>query len=455
MTTILSLFPFLVSSFIGYFLIHFLDDDKKIPTSSRVLLGCGLGLGLSAYITFFSFLIFDQLNRLFIITIHLLLFLFLLRDHIVSQTKKTQSGSFFKSFGAKDLVAVLTILVCLLPTIYMLFLYPEGGWDAWSVWNVKAKILFLGQEHWKNIFLPVLWRTSPHYPLLLPLMNVWGWIFNSQTGLMAPILLCLIFTILNISLLFYALKDRIRLWINLLISALLLTLPFFYKFAASQYADIVVGFYLFASLYCLVQARMQSQKVFALLSGLFLGFLSFSKNEGLTAGLMILLLAIPYLQRKNSFDTKKILMPFLAGAFISFIPLMIFQTFYAPANLTFINGFTSSIKPTGFSRLQVVLIFYLMLFKNLQWNGLWVMFVAGMILGRNKILNRDMIIIPVFLMLYGGVVTFYYLLNTYFEIGWWMSETLHRILFSLLPTISYWIFLSLFSSRTAIDNSKP
>jgi len=33
----------------------------------------------------------------------------------------------------------------------------------------------------------------------------------------------------------------------------------------------------------------------------------------------------------------------------------------------------------------------------------------------------------------------YYAVNTFFEIGWWLNNTLSRILFALLPTIALWI----------------
>ncbi len=31
----------------------------------------------------------------------------------------------------------------------------------------------------------------------------------------------------------------------------------------------------------------------------------------------------------------------------------------------------------------------------------------------------------------------YYAVNTFFEIGWWLSTTLSRILFALVPTIAF------------------
>lgn len=31
---------------------------------------------------------------------------------------------------------------------------PHGGWDAWAVWNLKARFVFRGGEAWTNVFSP-------------------------------------------------------------------------------------------------------------------------------------------------------------------------------------------------------------------------------------------------------------------------------------------------------------
>jgi hypothetical protein len=47
------------------------------------------------------------------------------------------------------------------------------------------------------------------------------------------------------------------------------------------------------------------------------------------------------------------------------------------------------------------------------------------------------------LLLYLGAVMAYYAVNTFFEIDWWLSTTLARILFALIPTIVLWIGVAL------------
>jgi hypothetical protein len=97
-------------------------------------------------------------------------------------------------------------------------------------------------------------------------------------------------------------------------------------------------------------------------------------------------------------------------------------------------------------------VMYLMQLRNVEslWNTTWVILLIGLLLGWKKIFHRDIVIIPLFLLVYGLVVTFYYMLNTYFEIAWWLQVTLHRIAFSTLPAVIFWVFYSLFK-----ENSTP
>jgi hypothetical protein len=70
---------------------------------------------------------------------------------------------------------LLTLGFLAVPLAISAHYYPLGGWDAWSCWSLKAKFIFLGQENWKDVLSPGLWRSNTHYPLLWPLINVWFW----------------------------------------------------------------------------------------------------------------------------------------------------------------------------------------------------------------------------------------------------------------------------------------
>lgn len=444
MRLFLNILPFLFSTLLGVFLIYILDKEKKVSFPFKILFGTNLGLGLSALITFMSFLFFNQLHRSFIITLHLVLFISFIKISPVAIPEMIKKLLIIQPLKKKNIVFFFILLLCLLPTIYMNSLYPHGGWDAWAAWNFKAKTLFLGQEQWTNIFHPAVWRSNPNYPLFLPLLNVWGWIFSSEPTQTVPMIIAILFSALNLTLLFYSLKNHLPLFLNALFVLALSYSPIFYKFASSQYADVVIGSYVFSCLYSLLQTKTHNNKIFPLLSGIFLGVLSFTKNEGFLISVIIFILAIFYLSLQET-KTKKIhLAYFLAGTFISLIPLIVFRLFYAPEDPKFINGLTSIIRPSTAERLKMITAFYFLQLKNLSFNGLWILLLTSILVAGRKAFDKTIVIIPIFLCLYGGALTFYYFVNTYFEIVWWLTVTWDRVLFSILPVTFYWIGVSLF-----------
>ena len=182
-----------------------------------------------------------------------------------------------------------------------------------------------------------------------------------------------------------------------------------------------------------------------LLPGISLGFLSFTKGEGAAAAFTVFLLIICYLfyQRNRGGKTRFHAAYFLTGLFISALPTIIFYIAYAPQNQTFINGFLSKAHPVNVGRLKIILYFLWFELINKKWSGIWVLLLAGLIIGGVKCLKKNLLIIPAFLGIYGLAVIFYYFINTYFEIGWWLSVSLSRILFSILPVTIFWVFYSL------------
>lgn len=445
------LLPYLLSFAVGYLGLNFLmGQDKKLSGGLFFFLSLGLGLGVSAEICFASFPLFDSLNRGFVITVHLIIMAALwLLSRPRFEMKRILSFRLTKE-SRKEFFAAALLSLTFFAFWAQANLYPYGGWDAWSCWNLKSKFLFLGGDHWRNMLSPPLWRSSPHYPLLLPLINVWGWIFVGEPSYLIPLFNSLVFTALTAGLLFCGLKAYTK---NLLAAALgaslILTLPFFVKLATSQYSDIVVAYFLLAGFFCLLSGLKEHQKSFFILAGIFLGFLGFSKIEGLTASLLIIMITVFYISLTRTIpkdSRKNLLGHLLAGFIIASLPAIIFKIQYAPVNQTFINGLFSSDHPTNLYRIKMILSFYLLEVFTNKWNGLWILLFAGLLSTRRSCLKEHRILFPIFFAVYAVVITCYYFINTYFEIGWWLSVTLNRILFSMLPVAVFWVFCSLWNT---------
>ena len=438
-----------ISYCLGHLLItSLLAKDKKTNIYLLFFLAAGLGIGLSGHILFYGFLVFDQLNKTAVILGHILLLLGLLMLNSSAKPKHEKFLWEFRGINLETNLFLLVIGIAFIPIICQAWFYPFGGWDAWSVWNLKARFLFLGEEHWKNLFDPILWRSSPHYPLLLPFINVWGWIFSSSPESTGPLLTSLVFSMLTAGLIFSGLLEKSettnKKFLSLLAVLLMVTLPFFTKLASSQYCDIVLAYYFLGSFICLTQARTRNSKPFALLAGLFLGFLSFTKPEGASAALLIFFLGLPYLFRRyQTLKSQNLLAFFFLGLVVGGLPTVLFELLYAPPNQTFINGLSSTIKPSGHFRLKMILSFFLVELKSGKWNYVWFLCLSGLLLSKGKCLRPTIRIIPIFLFCYFLMIGVYYYINTYFEIGWWLQVSFNRILFAVLPCVVFWVFYSI------------
>lgn len=72
-------------------------------------------------------------------------------------------------FGAVAGVAACSLALILLAS-------PHGEWDAWSIWNLRARFLFRATEA-AAPFDPLLNWSHPNYPLLVPasIAGLWTW----------------------------------------------------------------------------------------------------------------------------------------------------------------------------------------------------------------------------------------------------------------------------------------
>lgn len=448
-----ALIPYLLSTILGYLIVDRIDrPEGRIPLSIRFFLAGGIGLGMSAQITFFTLIAFHQLVPAAVIGIHLAV----IGGLAVGKFKSGRSLPLPGLPSWPNALAAMVFLLAFIPLFKEVQHFPWGGWDAWEVWNFKAKFIFLAGERWTNMFEPLLWRTSPHYPLLLPLANVWGWSFQPAPDFrLIPQITSLLFTFFTMGLLWTALLYHTKQPLVVTAPLVILLIPFFATMAASQYADIVMAYFLLAALITLRWGVQTLEKRFFILTGISLGCLTFTKPEGMVAALCLLIIAggfilfIPDRRRQGL-----VLVGLMAAVVLSSLATAIHQTSFSPGNQTFINGLTSADHPSTFYRMKLTLAFLLMELKADRWNGIWIFLAAGMILGGRQVWRKEHLPVPLFLLAYLGAVVLYYWLNTYFSIAWWLQVSLNRILFSILPAAAFWIF-GAFAARKNTPSSSP
>jgi hypothetical protein len=196
-------------------------------------------------------------------------------------------------------------------------LQPDGEWDAWAIWNFKARWLALGGTPWSEILTnPVLATSHPDYPLLLPLSIARLW---RMTG-GVPMVVAQTFAVGTGTLVGVLLVGAV--WClrgptaAAVAGAGLLVLPGFVRASASQLADVPLAACYLATLVALaLGARGERGRWFAL-AGLSAGAAMWTKNEGVLffgCVLVALLIAAAGCGRQRR-ETRHRVAAFVAGA---------------------------------------------------------------------------------------------------------------------------------------------
>lgn len=157
---------------------------------------------------------------------------------------------------------------------------PHGQWDAWAIWNMKARLFARGPSLWKNIFDPRLDWAHGDYPLLLPAIvaRLFRELGSESTAIPSAVGLAFgAATVLVVGGGVSAARSPtlgcIAAWF--VVSGPLAT------YAAMQYADVPAAFFFAAAVAVLVLADLESgRRSLLVVAGVFAGFAVLVKNEG-------------------------------------------------------------------------------------------------------------------------------------------------------------------------------
>lgn len=159
---------------------------------------------------------------------------------------------------------------------------PQGDWDAWALWNLRARFLS-APAAWTNAISPELSRTHPEYPLLWSGAIAHAWAVSGDSAHsavpVAAAALVAVGTPLLLAATLAVLHSSAAGWLAALI---LVSTAAWWRQSQALYADIPLAFYLLASLAtaALAQARGWHRPTLAL-SGLLASLAAWTKNEGL------------------------------------------------------------------------------------------------------------------------------------------------------------------------------
>ena len=157
---------------------------------------------------------------------------------------------------------------------------PHGQWDAWAIWNQKARFLIRGGDKW-DAFLGVSW-SIPSHPLLVSVSVARLWAYAGAELTLVPAMLSFSFAAACVAAVMAALDlRRRRAWIA---GAVLLAPATFVQQAAAQTSDLPAGLFVVTTLIMLRNANWgaateaRGALFFAGVAG---SLAAWTKNEGL------------------------------------------------------------------------------------------------------------------------------------------------------------------------------
>lgn len=332
---------------------------------------------------------------------------------------------------------------------------PEGGWDAWAIWNLRAKCLAAVGDDWREAVSPEF--DHGDYPLLVPATLARWW---SGAGLVEPsqsaAMLALTFTLLCIALCILAVA-RERGWTaGLLAGMVLLGTVRLVRWGAAQYADVPLAFFFLATTLLLVLYERESAEGrraglgTLFLAGLTSGLCAWTKNEGLLfAVLVICVRPFTVWWKHGARPAVQEGLSLLAGAASVLAVVFLFKSQVSANDL--IAGQEAGILPKLLDPAR-----HLLILKSLAANLAQVThgFVAVLpicfwLLGRRRsganLSGFPALLVVLMLAGYYGV----YLLTPH-DLAWHLTTSADRLLVQLWPTAVLAIFLELRSPEEAL-----
>src|SRR6476659_2155720 len=240
---------------VGYAALSLLWPTAQRPSAAllatRVFLALGLGQGITACLAFVFLVVRGRLDRSYvfaeIVALLALSALYALaRRRRVPATLRAPAATEAASPAYERLLAVLFVvaIVVAFATIgTLLDRVPQGDWDAWAIYNLRARWIHRAGYDWRDAFSPLLHQTHPDYPPLLPLDVVRAWIYAGSESMVAPRLIGGVFVVATIGLVpsaIAALRGRPQAYIA---GIVLVGNAFVLRHSGSQYADVPLMFF--------------------------------------------------------------------------------------------------------------------------------------------------------------------------------------------------------------------
>jgi hypothetical protein len=333
---------------------------------------------------------------------------------------------------------------------------PLGGWDAWAIWNMRARMMVRWDEMWPAYSAqPSLQWSHPDYPLLVSASVARGWVWLGAESAQYAALVSATFTTVSAWFLGAVLLRTAGFVAGAAGVALYMGTPAILTMASNQYADIPQGFFFLGTAGLIVLARREAPAAgLHVLTGLCLGLAAWTKNEGL---LFVLVTALALAGEAAWRRTWRPLLPVALGLAAGLLPTLAFKLFHAPPNDLVAGASALGEKLFSTERHRLIAAAF---WRDLRGFGGWqhspeVLIAAGIFWGMIRQRNAGgtgwAVVATSLLLTWGG----YYMVYVFSprDLAWHLNTSLVRLYQQLWPSAVFlWCGWALAETKAAAGN---
>jgi hypothetical protein len=322
---------------------------------------------------------------------------------------------------------------------------PDGGGDAVAIWNVRARTLFHARGETGDL-LQRMKLGHPDYPLLLPAALAAQFEFAGSASSEIPQATALAFLLGTAALAASTVERLGRRLLAAPAAILVLSAPHLTSVACQQYADVPLAYFLLASLGSLACALHPdpSRRLPPAIGGMCLGFLGWTKNEGLVLAVILALLFLAHLfLSPRPQERIRSVASFLAGLIPPLVAIVFFKIAWAPPG-DFVPGVGEQLRENLFdpARWRASASGYLREMGQWQrWGWAWP-FLAGAVLllgprPRTAIATLPRRLLSLSLLACSAAWVTVYVVTPAPQ-QWHIATSLDRLLLHLFPSVCVW-----------------
>ncbi len=283
-----------------------------------------VGIGASSALTFTTLMLGGSLDRGFVwrdaslwVTVAVLSWVVGSRRHRLPPTVAPFPQPTPADWGVRIGFLCVLVIACAVPVVEYLTA-PHGQWDAWAIWNQKARFMFRAGPRWTDS-VAIPWSQPSHPPLVAAsVARLWAYAGAELTAVPAMLSGAFALSILAVVMGALDLRTR-RAWVA---GAVLVAPWTFTHLAAAQTGDLPVSLFFIATLVMLPMRPAGWRKGFETNAALWLAgataaLAAWTKNEGVVFFAAVTALVIWSSARHGRLgDTRWLIigaLPFLAA----------------------------------------------------------------------------------------------------------------------------------------------